>query len=153
MSLRLRQEIQAVPRAFDLTGSGKVSAVSVLVGLIRDTEGRVLINQRRFGTHRAGEWEFPGGKRRSRELPFAALRRELAEELGIDVLEAEPFLQLTHDYGDRLVELDIWRVRRYDGEPHSREGQPLQWVTPRELARIALLPADRPIVEALLRGD
>jgi 8-oxo-dGTP diphosphatase len=120
--------------------------------LIRDAGGRVLINQRRAGTHRAGEWEFPGGKRRREERPFDALRRELAEELGIDVIEAEPFLRLEHDYGDRLVELDVWHVTRYRGEPHAREGQPLRWIVPPELLRVALLPADRPIVEALLRG-
>ena len=150
--MRFGQEVQAVPRTADLIERSR-PVVDVMVGLIEDPQGRVLINQRRRGTHRAGEWEFPGGKRRGGETPFEALCRELAEELGIDVLEAEPFLQLSHDYGDRLVELDIWRVRRYRGEPRAREGQPLRWVMPLELSRVALLPADRPIVDALLRSD
>lgn len=127
--------------------------MAVVVGLLRDAEGRVLINQRRQGTHRAGEWEFPGGKRQSNEAPRDALSRELAEELGVDVLEAERFLQLTHDYGDRFVELDVWRVIRYRGEPRACEGQALEWATPLQLTRVALLPADRPIIDALLHGD
>src|SRR5262245_51631618 len=51
--------------------------VHVLVGLIRDEQGRWLVNQRRAGTHMAGWWEFPGGKSQPGEAPFAALRREL----------------------------------------------------------------------------
>jgi 8-oxo-dGTP diphosphatase len=145
--MRLGKKVQAVPRALGVDRSG---ILRVLVGLVRDDEGRVLINQRRAGTHRAGEWEFPGGKQIEGEAPFDALCRELAEELGIRVLAAEPFIQLDHDYGDRCVRLDVWCVRRYRGEPVAREGQPLRWVRAEELDRVALLPADEPIVRALL---
>lgn len=149
MPLRFGQEVQAVPRAPDVVLS---DVLRVLVGLVRDEHGRVLINQRRAGTHRAGEWEFPGGKQAAGEAPYDALCRELAEELGIRVLAAEPFMQLEHDYGDRCVRLDVWHVRRYRGEPVAREGQPLCWVRPEDLDRVALLPADEPIVRALLQA-
>jgi 8-oxo-dGTP diphosphatase len=123
--------------------------VHVLVGLISDGRGRWLVNQRRAGTHRAGAWEFPGGKRWDGEERRAALGRELAEELGIEVLEAEPLLELVHDYLDKRVLLDVWIVRRYRGAAEPREGQPLRWVTVEELDGLALLEADGPIVEAL----
>jgi 8-oxo-dGTP diphosphatase len=123
----------------------------VLVGLIGDPRGRWLVNQRRPGTDLAGFWEFPGGKRQAAETPFAALRRELDEELGIEVLAAEPWLELEHDYPDKTVLLDVWRVIDYRGEVCAREGQALDWVAAAALAELPLLPADLPIVAALLR--
>jgi 8-oxo-dGTP diphosphatase len=124
-------------------------AVDVVVGLISDDDGRWLVNCRPAGTPLAGSWEFPGGKRQSGETPLAALKRELDEELGIDVLEAEPVLQLLHDYPDKCVRLDVWRVVRYRGIIVAREAQPLRWVTVAECRGLALLEADWPIVERL----
>ena len=81
------------------------------------------------------------------------MRRELDEELGIDVLAAEPWLELVHDYPDKRVLLDVWRVLDYRGEVSAREGQALDWVAAARLAALPLLPADLPIVAALLGGD
>jgi 8-oxo-dGTP diphosphatase len=127
--------------------------VDVVVGLISDGTGRWLVNCRPAGTPSAGSWEFPGGKFESGEAPFAALQRELDEELGIEVLEAQPLLELTHDYPDKRVRLDVWRVLRYRGEAAAREGQPLRWVTANECRGLALLEADWPIVERLEQLD
>ena len=126
-----------------------LSRVHVLVGLIADGQGRWLVNRRRAGTHMAGLWEFPGGKSHLGEAPFATLHRELGEELGIDVQDAEAWFELVHDYEDKRVRLDIWRVLRYEGEVTAREGQLLRWVTVDEFAGLPLLPADWPIVERL----
>jgi 8-oxo-dGTP diphosphatase len=123
--------------------------VHVLVGILEDADGRVLVNQRRPGTHMAGYWEFPGGKRDRGETPREALDRELAEELGIDVLDAAPLMELRHTYPERRVRLDVWRVTRYAGEPRALEQQPLKWVAVESLLEIGLLPADAPIVHAL----
>ena len=125
----------------------------VLVGLIGDAQGRWLVNQRRQGTDLAGFWEFPGGKLQAGETPFAALCRELDEELGIEVLAAEPWLELVHDYPDKKVLLDVWRVLDYRGEVGAREGQALDWVAAARLTALPLLPADLPIVAALLGDD
>ena len=124
-------------------------AVHVLVGLITDGHGRWLVNRRPPGASLAGWWEFPGGKSRPGEAPLEALGRELAEELGITVLEAEPALALVHDYPDQRVRLDVWRVLTYRGEVAAREGQELRWVTPGECRALALLEADWPIIERL----
>jgi len=125
----------------------------VLVGLIGDERGRWLVNRRRPGTDLAGFWEFPGGKRQAGETSFAALHRELDEELGIDVVAAEPWLELTHDYPDKRVLLDVWRVLDYRGDVSAREGQALDWVAAARLASLPLLPADLPIVAALQRDE
>lgn len=128
---------------------GGPRAVDVVVGLINDSSGRWLVNCRPLGTPLAGSWEFPGGKRQPGEAPLAALKRELDEELGIEVLDAEPVLTLVHDYPDKRIRLDVWHVRRYDGQVTARDGQPLRWVTVAECRQLELLEADWPIVERL----
>lgn len=121
----------------------------VLVGLIGDASGRWLVNQRRPGSDLAGFWEFPGGKLKPGETPLAALRRELSEELGIEVLSARPWLAFVHDYPDKRVRLDVWRVLDYRGAVTAREAQRLDWVPADRLAALPLLPGDLPIVAAL----
>ena len=120
-----------------------------MVAIIRDAGGRFLISQRGPGAHMAGAWEFPGGKKGTAETRMTALERELAEELGITVIAAEPFIEISHAYADRRVRLDVWLVRDYSGEPVPREGQPLRWATIDDLAHTGLLEADKPIVAAL----
>jgi 8-oxo-dGTP diphosphatase len=130
----------------------RTEPVHVLVGLIGDAAGRWLVNQRKPGTHLAGAWEFPGGKLQRGESRFDALRRELDEELGIEVLDAVPLLELVHDYPDKTVRLDVWRVLAFRGEVHARETQKIQWVAVEDLARLPLLAADQPIIDALRAG-
>jgi 8-oxo-dGTP diphosphatase len=126
--------------------------VHVLVGLIGDAQGRWLVNQRRPGTHLAGAWEFPGGKIQAGESRYAALCRELDEELGIEVKAAEPLLEIVHEYPDTCVRLDVWRVLDYRGVPAAREAQRLDWVAVDALAALPLLAADLPIIAALSRA-
>jgi 8-oxo-dGTP diphosphatase len=124
-------------------------ALRVVAGVLRDCDGRILIAQRPAGKHMAGFWEFPGGKIAPGESGEQALARELTEELGVAVERCHPLLQLRHDYSDRVVELDVFVVDNYQGIPMSREAQALKWVMASELIREPLLPADRPIVDAL----
>lgn len=124
--------------------------IRVVVGLLEDADGKILIGQRRPGTHMAGRWEFPGGKQHADETPLAALQRELHEELDVRIEAAEPFLVLEHRYPDRHVRLDTWLVTAYSGEPRGREGQQLRWVAPDELDEAGILEADAPIVRALV---
>jgi 8-oxo-dGTP diphosphatase len=125
------------------------AAVRVVAAVLRDAGGRVLIAQRPAGKHMAGYWEFPGGKIAPGESSEAALTRELAEELGVSLRRCHPLLHLRHDYADRVVELDVFVVDDYGGEPSGLEAQALKWVAAAELGGQALLPADRPIIEAL----
>jgi 8-oxo-dGTP diphosphatase len=128
------------------------SVLHVVAGVIANNAGEVLVAQRTAGRDLAGAWEFPGGKVAPGESALAALARELNEELGITLLEAVPLVDYRHAYPGRVVRLDVWRVGRYRGEPEPREGQPLRWAQPAELLGSGLLPADEPIVAALLAG-
>jgi 8-oxo-dGTP diphosphatase len=125
------------------------AAVRVVAAVLCDERGRVLIAQRPAGKHMAGYWEFPGGKIAPGESSEQALRRELAEELGVSLHRCHPLLQLRHDYADRVVELEVFAVDDYGGQPAALEDQALKWVAVDELGGQALLPADRPIIEAL----
>ena len=123
--------------------------IRVVAGALFDAQGRVLIAQRPVGKHMPGRWEFPGGKIQAGESELAALRRELNEELGVTLEDAERMLELSHDYPERRVQLCMWRVTAYRGEPRTLDGQALKWVDPADLASEDLLEADRPIVLAL----
>jgi len=123
--------------------------VRVAAAVLFDTAGRVLIAQRPEGKHMSGYWEFPGGKLDGGETPPQALARELREEIGVELRRCHRLVQLRHDYGDRLVELEVFVVDEFRGEPTGLEGQGLQWVAIAQLSRQRLLPANQPIVEAL----
>ncbi|WP_027602980.1 MULTISPECIES: Nudix family hydrolase [Pseudomonas] len=125
-----------------------MTRLHVVAAVIRDPQGRILIAQRPAHKHQGGLWEFPGGKVEAGEAPAAALARELAEELGIQVTRARPLLQVRHDYPDQAVLLDVWQVDAFTGDAHGAEGQPLAWVAPRELADYDFPAANRPIVQA-----
>jgi 8-oxo-dGTP diphosphatase len=121
----------------------------VVAAALFDREGRVLIAQRPRGKPLAGRWEFPGGKVDAGESESCALARELREELGIEVLTARSFMRLTHAYAERDVELSLWIVESFRGEPRSLDAQALKWVAPARLPGEDILEADQPFIEAL----
>ncbi len=125
------------------------TVMHVMAGVLLDDNGCVLLAQRPAGKHLAGFWEFPGGKLEAGETPLAALARELLEELGIHVRDAEPLVCLPWRYVDRELLLDAWRVSSWRGEPRSLEAQPLQWMLPASVDPMILAPADRVILAAL----
>lgn len=125
------------------------SRIQVVAAVLRDRSGRVLIAERPAGKPMAGWWEFPGGKLEPGEPAYAALQRELSEELGILVRHAYRLLRFSHRYSEREVELDVWRVTAWEGVAASQEGQHLTWVLPDELRDWQLLPADEPIIKVL----
>lgn len=124
--------------------------VSVACGVLRRADGQVLMAQRPEGKIAAGWWEFPGGKIEAGETPLQALRRELHEELGVELRDARPLIRFAHDYSNRRVVLDTWLVTAFEGEPQSREQQAFAWLPPANLAaQEPALPTVAPIAQAL----
>ncbi|MCP5160964.1 MAG: Nudix family hydrolase [Hahellaceae bacterium] len=124
--------------------------VHVAVAVIERND-HVLIARRPEHVHQGGLWEFPGGKLEPGETLHEGLCREIREELGLEV-DAEgliPLRKVRHDYGDKKVLLDVWRVTRFSGEPHGMEGQPVRWIARNELHNYAFPLANEPIVRAL----
>ena len=136
-------------------GQGRASAtlpiVLVAAAALVDMDGRVLVAQRPPGKSMAGLWEFPGGKVAPGETPEAALVRELAEELGIDVTESclAPVAFASHSYADFHLLMPVFACRKWNGTPQPREGQTLKWVAPVELSRYPMPPADLPLIGLL----
>lgn len=127
--------------------------LEVVAGALFDAEGRVLIAQRPDGKALAGRWEFPGGKIDQGEDARAGLARELREELGVEVHDAERLIRYSHAYPDRVVRLDLWLVTSWSGDPRGLDGQALKWVSPAHLEFEDILEADQPMIDALLQRD
>ena len=103
--------------------------IHVAVGVIVGADQQILIARRPPGVHQGNLWEFPGGKLEPGESALTALQRELKEELDIDVVPERcfPLKKIFHQYEDRSVLLDIWRIDQFQGNPRGRENQPLAW--------------------------
>lgn len=122
--------------------------IHVAAGVIVNGEGQILIARRPDNAHQGGLWEFPGGKVEAGETVRQALVRELQEELGIVSQSLERLIQIRHDYPDKSILLDVWRVTKFDGKAHGNEGQPIQWVEPKALNEYEFPAANVPIVAA-----
>jgi len=123
--------------------------VHVAVAAVTNERNEILIARRPEHVHQGGLWEFPGGKLEPGEVVSEALRRELHEEIGINVLSARPLIRLHYDYPDKSVLLDVWLVCQFSGTPHGREGQPVQWVDRNSLSEYDFPAANQPIITSL----
>ena len=124
--------------------------VPVAAAIVTRPDGRVLVAQRPPGKAYAGYWEFPGGKLEPGEAPRDALKRELAEELGLTVRRAAPWLVQRFVYPHAHVELHFFRVYAWDGEPVGHDGQAFAWQTPGAFDVAPLLPANTLVLRALM---
>lgn len=134
--------------------------VLVVAGALRAADGRWLLQRRPQTGSLAGHWEFPGGKVDPGEDPPAALVRELAEELGIEVaIEALSPLAFatgqtgTKDNGGRPLILLLYRVAGWRGEPTALHADALGWYAADAMAQLKMPPADYPLIAALGTSD
>lgn len=111
---------------------------------------RVLITRRPPGTRHEGLWEFPGGKLDGGESPQECLRREILEELALEVAVEEIFEVAYYHYDWGPVLILAFGCRPLGGEIRNLQVAEHRWVLLRDLPSFALLPADRPIVDKLL---
>ncbi|ABZ75039.1 mutator MutT protein [Shewanella halifaxensis HAW-EB4] len=124
--------------------------IHVAVGVIQDSDNRILIAKRPEHLHQGGKWEFPGGKVEDSETTSQALIRELKEEVNLDVVETFPLMEIHHDYGDKQVFLDIHWVTNFSGEAKGLEGQQVSWVEKAQLRQYEFPEANKAILEKIL---
>lgn len=122
--------------------------IVVAAGLIRHN-GRLLITQRLHGSHGALKWEFPGGKLEPDEDPKDCLKREIMEELGIEVEVERIEDVIFHRYPERSVLLLFYNCRLISGEPASLQCHAFSWTQPQHLRDYDFLDADLDFIRKL----
>ena len=124
--------------------------VEVAVAVLIRMDGRVLLARRPAGKVYAGYCEFPGGKLEPGESARDALEREIREELAVEVERAHPWITRVFTYPHATVRLRFYRVLAWRGEPHPAEHDELSWERPESVGVAPLLPANGPVLKALL---
>ena len=127
--------------------------VHVAVGVLLNDNHEVLIALRPVESHQGGLWEFPGGKVEEGESVERALNREFEEELGISVQVCTELTQIKHEYADKSVMLDVWRIEKSSGTPQGREGQVIEWRALSKLRAVDFPKANERIIRILNRLD
>jgi 8-oxo-dGTP diphosphatase len=108
-------------------GGPSRKVVDVAVGVLIRADGRFLLTSRPTGKDYSGYWEFPGGKLELGESVEQALRRELQEELGINIGGVMPWKEEIVDYPHALVRLHFCKVIDWSGDLQMREAQTCSW--------------------------
>lgn len=123
--------------------------IHVAVAIIINSQQEVLIALRQAHQHLGGLWEFPGGKVETGETCSEALKREVKEELGLVIVNAVALVEVSHDYNDKPVLLDVWHVTEYTGEAYGAEGQTLRWCAKEDLGDVDFPIANKTIISAI----
>jgi len=126
-----------------------MNTIKVTAGVIIDN-GKVLITRRAPNENHAGGWEFPGGKMETDESPEECLVRELKEELNISVNINKFCTEVTHDYGNVIINLIAYYCSIIDGEIQLSVHDKYKWVDISNLPKHELLPADVSIAEKVI---
>lgn len=122
----------------------------IVTAAVIERDGRFFVTRRQDGVHFEGYWEFPGGKCEPGETDEACLRREMREELGVDITIGRQLLSVSHAYPDLVVELRFYACDVL-GTPAPRLGQQMRWATREELKRLEFPPADAELIEMLTK--
>lgn len=126
-----------------------MKTTNVAAGVLINEHNQFLLATRPEGKAYAGWWEFPGGKIEAGESPREAAVREIAEELGVTVEQAFPWLTETFVYPHTTVRLQFFQITRWSGTLHPHEGQTFSWHKMGTLEVEQILPANLPILRAL----
>ncbi len=121
----------------------------VVVGVLRNPQGQLLLQQRLPGKPCAGQWEFPGGKVEDNESAQQALIRELDEELGVSITNMMRLTEIAHDYPHAKIWLDVYFIDNFEQPVRGREGQNLAWKRVEQIEAMTVLAAVHPIIDAV----
>ncbi|QNI96034.1 8-oxo-dGTP diphosphatase MutT [Synechococcus sp. RS9902] len=139
------------PRRWPVTDSPKPLPFQVIgVGVVLNSAGEVLIDQRLEQGLLGGMWEFPGGKQEQGETIETCIARELKEELGIAVTVGAELITVDHAYSHKKLRFVVHLCNWGSGEPQPLASQQVRWVRPDDLGNYAFPAANARIIEALL---
>ena len=123
--------------------------IEVATSIVCAPDGRVLVAERTSKQVSPGFWELPGGKIDPGESPQEAAVRELEEEIGIRALSLTPWIRYEHAFRVRRIRLHSFKVDKWAGTPHGREGQRLAWIDPGSPAVAPILPSVERVLNTL----
>ncbi len=126
-----------------------MKVVKVAAAVIEDERGFVLVARRKPGGRLAGRWEFPGGKLEPGEAAPEALRREIMEELGLDIRVGEFLLAVPAEGPGPDIELQAFRATRLGGDLRLADHDAVRWTAIPDLPALDLAEADKTIAERL----
>jgi len=132
-----------------MSSNKKIIEEKVVVGILLNKNGQILITKRRNNQFMPDYWELPGGRIEVDENKKDSLKRELFEELGVTVNKISLKHTMCHQYPDKVVQLWIYNVDNYSGEPLGQEGQDTSWCSLDQLNNYKLLPTMRAIVHKI----
>ncbi|GIL17858.1 MAG: NUDIX hydrolase [Oligoflexia bacterium] len=128
-----------------------IKVVAALFRRKNQGQDEVLILRRGPGGSGAGMWEFPGGKVEAGESDSAALRREIEEELSIQIKVGICVGNVQHCYPQKNIELWLYEVDSWSGDFVLREHDRMQWVSHSEICHYTLAPADIPFIDKVFQ--
>ncbi|MBE9047134.1 8-oxo-dGTP diphosphatase MutT [Pleurocapsales cyanobacterium LEGE 10410] len=119
------------------------------VAVINNRQGKILIDRRRNEGEMAGLWEFPGGKIEAGETIEECIKREIKEELGIEIVVGDRLTTITHAYKTFNITLYVHDCQHLSGEPQPLECEEIHWVVPSEMNRYQFPQANIQIINLL----
>ena len=121
----------------------------VTIGIVENSSGHLLLAKRANSQHLAGKWEFPGGKLAVHESFKMALRRELLEEVGIQVTETQKIIEFNYQYVDRDIHFQVYKINQYVNSISAKESQLIRWEKLCDLNMVQFPAANKAIIDAL----
>ena len=126
---------------------------TVCAAIIRE-KGMILVSSRPESKAAAGKWEFPGGKVEPGESYGECIKREMLEELGLEVIPLDVVFDIIHHYPAGAIRLVFLRCLRKNGsEAVAKEGQEFRWIPLKKMRELDFLEADKALCELLIPAE
>jgi 8-oxo-dGTP diphosphatase len=124
--------------------------IFVVAGIFISHDKSILLAQRSAEKSFPLQWEFPGGKIEEGENSKSALKRELFEELNIEVNDMKYFDSVVHEYELFRANIEFFLINEWSGKLLNKEGQNLRWTKLKDLKGLKILDADMPVINKII---